>query len=114
VEKIKTTKKHIQDNFTKIVSVGYCNLQTLLKWHEPVAYTSGVYGWNFDVYDINGVAIVTGYRNAPKNKGVKCDYETIVRYEDEARKIQRSSDWRSEQKKLDALLNQFIDEITTF
>lgn len=60
--KHKTTEKAIEQNYYKIIKVGYCNLQYLLQYEEPVAYTSGVYGWNADVYDFGNIAIVTGYR----------------------------------------------------
>lgn len=30
---------------------------------EKVGYNSGVYGWNFSVYRVGSVAIVSGYRN---------------------------------------------------
>jgi hypothetical protein len=63
--KTKTTIKAIRNNSGKILSIGYCGAQFLLRGHEPVAYTSGIYGWNFDVYEIDGVTICTGYRGMP-------------------------------------------------
>lgn len=60
---MKTTKKAVEANFIKIIRVGYCDLQTLLGSARRHGYTSGVYGWNADIYDVGGgVAIVTGYR----------------------------------------------------
>ena len=63
-------------------SVGYCDLQNLLNNHSPIAYTCGVYGWNFDVYEVYGVTICTGYRGmiGPSCKGVR-------EYEEKAAKI---------------------------
>ena len=65
--KIKTTRKAIVDSTPakKLVAVGYCGAQTLLKYQSPIAYTSGAYGWNFDVYQIGDVVICTGYRGMP-------------------------------------------------
>ena len=40
-------------------------MQYLLTNHGPVAYTAGVYGWNFDVYEVYGLTICTGYRGMP-------------------------------------------------
>lgn len=63
--KIKMTRKAITQNFGNIRCAGFCDLQNLLSNHEPGAYTCGVYGWNFDVYDVYGVTLCTGYRRMP-------------------------------------------------
>lgn len=63
--KLHTTRKAIVQNSLRIVSVGYCDLQHLLRCIEPFAYTTGIYGWNFDAYEIDGLTICTGYRNMP-------------------------------------------------
>lgn len=63
--KYKTTTKAIKNLFPNVKSAGYCSIQNLLRGIEPVAYNCGVYGWNYDVYNINGLTICTGYRNMP-------------------------------------------------
>lgn len=63
--KFKTTRKAIVSGGGVILCAGYCEMQCLLRNHNPVAYTCGIYGWNFDVYDVYGVTICTGYRNMP-------------------------------------------------
>lgn len=63
--KYKTTRKAIVNGCANIKCAGFCDLQHLLKNHEPTAYTCGVYGWNFDVYEVYGVTICTGYRGMP-------------------------------------------------
>ncbi len=80
--KYKTTAKAIRENTCNPRSVGYCDLQHLLTNHSPNAYTCGVYGWNFDVYDVYGVTICTGYYRmvGPRCKG-------IAEYEEKAAKI---------------------------
>ena len=83
MEEYKTTAKAIKDGYYKIISVGYCELQSLLKYESPIAYASGYYGWNFDVYDVDGVAIVTGYRGAP-SKNSSCSYALVKKYEDKS------------------------------
>ena len=63
--KYRTTAKAIRDAMragTPTVALGYCELQRLLGCADPVAYTAGVYGWNFDVYRLGGLTICTGYR----------------------------------------------------
>lgn len=82
--KYKTTAKALKEGYYKILDVGYCDLQFLLKYQNPVAYSSGVYGWNFDVYDINGVAIATGYRGMPSKNTKNITYKIMKEYDDKA------------------------------
>lgn len=99
--KYKTTAKAIKEGYYRIISVGYCDLQSLLSYKSPVSYTSGYYGWNFDVYDIDGVAIATGYRGMP-SKNSKVDYKLIKEYEE------KSQGKTAEEK--DALIGEFIEK----
>ena len=48
--KYKTTVKALRESACNLRCAGYCDLSSLLRGHEPTAYTCGVYGWNFDVY----------------------------------------------------------------
>lgn len=67
MNKLKTTRKAVVEAISPAMlkSCGYCELQNLLHNHSPIAYTIGVYGWNFDVYDVYGLTICTGYRGMP-------------------------------------------------
>jgi len=76
--------------YDMIISVPYGDRQRLLNGLNPVYYNSGVYGWNFDVYEIERkspshtrkIAIVTGYRNLPKkhrDRRITTYYETAAR-----------------------------------
>jgi len=51
--------------------------------NSPIAYTSGVYGWNFDCYDVSDIwpstCICTGYRGMPA--GLKVDYTKMTEHE---------------------------------
>lgn len=61
--KMNVTRKYVCSSFTTIISVPYCALQDLLKYESPAWFTSGIYGWNADVYMIDfNTCIVTGYR----------------------------------------------------
>lgn len=61
--KMNVTQKFVRSSFTNIICVPYCGLQDLLKYEYPSWFTSGIYGWNADVYIINNdTCIVTGYR----------------------------------------------------
>lgn len=98
--KFKTTRKAIVDGSSNVRCAGYCDLQHLLHNHGPVAYTSGVYGWNFDVYDVYGVTICTGYRGMPGPR-----LEKISEYEEKARAILSWEDKRPFEEKREAVEN---------
>jgi hypothetical protein len=85
-------------------------MQTLLQFKSPIYYTAGVYGWNADIYDINGVAIVTGYR---PGVGVGVAYDIIRKYENKARNVMNDikKDYKQKQKAIEKLLYKFIDEV---
>lgn len=116
--KYKTTKKEVKSNYRSIIRLGAVELYYLLKFTEPVAYTSGVYGWNADIYDLGNVAIVTGYRSFGN---ITPDYEIVEKYNKLGREIYEeehnpSKDWNEEreeqEKRLNQLINQFIKEVT--
>ena len=107
--KYKTTQKAIKEKFRYIIYTGYAELQSLLKHVEPIAYTAGVYGWNADIYTIDGVAIVTGYRPFGN---IRADYDICEKYESEANQIIKSV-YNYEERKtaLDDLISKFIEEV---
>ena len=81
--KFKATKKEILEGYGYTLSIGYCAAQSLLHFQRALAYTSGVYGWNADVYECDafpGVAIVSGYRPF----GYSVNYDLLDHYEKEA------------------------------
>ena len=120
--KYATTKKAILSNYPNVIKVGYCSLQTLLKFHSPSAYTaSKTYGWRADIYEITpNTVIVTGY--APFGNIVP-DYEIIKKYEEKAQKLceKRWTDANANvpydealannKRGLDTLLHEFIQEV---
>lgn len=105
--KFKTTRRDVVNGSSNIIRAGYCSLQTLLSNHEPVAYTCGVYGWNFDVYDVYGVTICTGYRGMPGRSA----YGAIL-YEEQAQKVARdySKSCDERRKEVEKLLIAFCEE----
>lgn len=80
--KFKITRKALLENYANIRSAGYGNLYYLLQYHEPFAYTSGTYGWNFDVYYVYGVTICIGYKGMPGKR-----LEGIREYEEKAKSV---------------------------
>ena len=105
----KTTRKSIVNSTASkdLLSVGYCGLVTLLKNHSPIAYTCGVYGWNFDVYNVYGKTICTGYRGMP---GRKANNEAA--YEEKARAISDNYDlsWEERRDRIELLLKEFCEQ----
>ena len=48
---------------SKIIALrNNCEAQFLFKPYERTGYTAGKYGWNYDVYDINGIRFLWGDR----------------------------------------------------
>ena len=82
--KMKMSRNQIADlPVDKIVVVRYCELQYLLSGIDAVGYNAGINGWNYDVYIIGNIGILTGYR--VPNKYPRA--EKIEEYEQEASKI---------------------------
>ena len=100
--KYKTTRKAVVSGSLRLVSAGYCDLQTLLRYHSPIAYTCGVYGWNFDVYEIHDLTICTGYRGMPGRRA-----NNIGKYEKAAREAVERLGWREAETEIERLLTEF-------
>jgi len=101
MNKIKITNKELKENNT-ILSVGYCAMQSLLSYYYPIAYNSGIYGWNYDVYNIDGIIICTGYRPIA-SQNIVPNYEMIRHYEKKAQ--------NKTQKEKEKLLKQLIEKL---
>lgn len=110
--KFKITNKEIKEGYKNIITIGYCNIQSLLYFENAIAYNAGVYGWNYDVYQINNnTCICTGYR--PVN-GMRIDYNIQEKYENKARKILYGDNkykYETKKRKIQELLNQFVTEV---
>jgi hypothetical protein len=90
-----------------VIRFGYCQLQHLLRDSDPFAYTSGLYGWNADYYQLGDFIICTGYR--PIGKVIQKAYTIATKYDNEARNI---DGWNNEAKAQRAkLLEAFKNEI---
>lgn len=74
---------NICKGFDRVFSAPYCALQSICpeSFIQPRYYNSGVYGWNNDMYVINGVIITTGYRNL---RGEEIPPEIIEKYSEKA------------------------------
>ena len=110
--KIKTTQKAIKNAYAGnwIFKTGYCNLQTLFHYTEPKAYTCGTYGWNCDLYDIEGVGITTGYRGMV---GHPIDHKIINEFETKAQHVVYGDDiaWENKRDELEKLKIEFVKAV---
>ena len=112
MSKANVTRKWVNANYW-CCSVGYCDLQNLLRYQSADFYTCGVYGWNMDVYTFGDYAITTGYRGMIDN--VKKDYHSLIReYDDKARELLKEQ-WKKPYEELKAevnnLLNEFLQKV---
>lgn len=87
----KLTNKALKSSFQKVIRVGYCGAENLLRGVHPFAYNTGIYGWNWSVYYIgDGVVVCTGYRNLIGNILAK-DVDLL---EEEAKKSTQGKTWQ--------------------
>lgn len=107
--KFKTTAKAIRNDCGEKLAISYCGAHYLLRGHSPVAYTAGVYGWNFDVYIVDGVTICTGYRGMV---GKSVNYDLLREYENRARELweDRCRTWEERSEAVEKVLREFIAE----
>ena len=106
---MKTTKTKIMNEYKNVIQVGYCELQNLLRLKVRKNFTSGVYGWNADIFQVDyNTVIVTGYRPFGN---VRPNYDLTEKYENEAKKIiYCNSDYEVIEEKLNELIEKFIQE----
>lgn len=114
--KYHTTTKKIKTAYN-CISVGYCELQHLLHLCAPVAYNSGVYGWNYDVYTFanigSNIAICTGYRGMP-GKDLNTSGIDYRAFELKARDIittYQFKNFEKEKEELFKLLKDFLTKV---
>lgn len=73
-------------------------------------YNSGIYGWNWNAFIINGVVFCCGYRNLPGSI-TKEERELVEEYEKEAWNLCRQSSSKEVKKRINALLAELCDKI---
>ena len=107
--KYRTTRKAIVSSIPaeKLFFCHYCEAQHLLGVHEPVAYTCGVYGWNYDAYNVYGITICTGYRGMPGKLA-----HNVAAFERKARSIMVDRAFTDEEKNelREKLLKEFCEQ----
>lgn len=112
--KLHASQREIKDNGYYILSIGYCEMQFILRPFKPFSYCSGIYGWNCDNYEINtekhSIILSTGY-SPINNKNINdIDYKIIRKYDDKAANIYMNNEWKTANKKVIKLMYKFIDK----
>ena len=111
--KYKCTRKDLKARYTFVLCVGYCDLQYLLNYESAVAYNSGVYGWNYDIFELEDprgfgrCAICTGYRPI----GDKVNHDIIREYDQKAEKIlswENKATYEEKRLTLQELIKDFL------
>ena len=111
--KLQTTKSNIRNNFGTVLTAGYCEIEYLLNYCNPFAYSAGVYGWSCDYYTpstkYSGVCIATGY-NTDRLEGKRINYELVKEYEQKARELVLDYSQMNKREALNALIDEFIEK----
>ena len=109
--KYASTKKNIVAAYgaENIICVPYADLQNLLRMEDAEAYTSGIYGWNADIYGFGGFAICTGYRPFGR---VHPSRDLVTEFDHRARRVLESvpcpNDWEETRRILHDLATEFV------
>lgn len=103
------TRKDVNRMYTKVLRVGYGDLQYLLREFKKIGYNSGLYGWNWDAYEIdNDTCIVTGYRNLT---GERLDDKIIDKFNQLSKEIYNIISWAEREEAYKKLIEEFKEEL---
>lgn len=103
--KIKTTIRELR-KFPRAYTVDMPHLFYLADI-KPFAYTCGVYGWNFDAYEVSGVLLCSGYRGM-----IGPRLEIATKYEEKARKLDLLHiSWEEKKQKAQRIWRAFVREL---
>ena len=107
-------KRITRNNINKMnmVALGYCQAQAALDLFGTdykIGYNAGVYGWNYDLYRINGVDIVTGY-NVPYYKHSNKDIKNkLIEFENKIRTVERGLTFSEYEKNVKKWEKEFLE-----
>jgi hypothetical protein len=107
--KFRMTQREASQSADYRILVPFCDLQNLLRYREPIAYTIRREGWGADVYNVGiETNIITGY--APTGN-IHPPHATLRAYDNAARAIQDAyGRWSHEAEwKTDELLKEFVE-----
>jgi len=104
MDKIRVKRKDI--NARETIALNYCELQTLFRSESPIAYIAGIYGWDCDIYTVEGIDIATGYRTI----GTRPPQAIIDRYKNEIKEIEKIKSCEESEKAYKNALINFTNE----
>lgn len=113
--KAKVTNQELRNNYF-VIAISYCGAQNILNFKGARFYNYGVYGWNYDAYELGyNLAICTGYRPVKSipEKINKQASEIIYKYDKKAEAI-RSSNYKSYtnyRRAIERLYNKMVAEL---
>ena len=94
--KARVTDRQLRDGYF-VIELGYCDAQNILKFQGARFYNYGVYGWRYDVYELDwNLAICTGYqpiKSIPKK--INSQAVAIIEKYDKKAETLKSSDYKS-------------------
>lgn len=99
------TTKELRRKYDTIIIIPMGCMQRLLSVMEKKYYHSGVYGWNYSVYEYDGYAFVSGYRPPVKNC-LKITREIAEEYEQQ---FLYEKDIKDEYEKMKFIMDIFIE-----
>ena len=115
--KAKVTNQEVRNGYFTI-SLSYCGAQNILTYQGAKFYNYGVYGWNYDVYELDyNLAICTGYRpikSIPEKLNRKA-VEVITKYDKKAASLDSRNykKYENYRKAIDRLYNKMVAELKT-
>lgn len=108
MSKYRITRKEIKGRFKNdVYAIGYCDLQHLLFFRKPFAYSTRSEGWACDYYLVGEFCLSTGY--ASIGKGI--DKNLIKKYDNEAKFVIKTLPIEEAKEKIDELLSKFYIEL---
>ena len=113
--KIKVTDRELRDGYF-VIALGYCDAQHVLTYQGARYYNYGVYGWRYDVYELDyNLAICTGYQpiKSIPEKINRLAVEIIEKYDQKAGAL-NSRDYKSYEnyrRAIERLYNKMVTEL---
>lgn len=104
--KVYLTRRELKKNFKYIIGVGYMRIQNLLKYQDASWYFADKDGWAADIYQIEDIAICTGYRPFGN---IKIATNIVQEYDIRAMEIcKNGKNFEEIKKSINLLLKEFI------
>ena len=103
--KVRVSEREVRKQMSTIVKVGYQGAHYLTIFENCHFYTSGLTGWNSDIYTIWGMALSTGYRPFGNVEAIN-----LQRWENKAKGVYESKkiSYSQKEKRIHNLFKEFM------